>query len=183
MKIIRKLFKIAEIIEEKLNQNIINHSVKYLNTKEIEGSFSIIGMTIICLVIINYFSQDLLNNGLVLVGIIIAVGLINGYIFYDVIKKSIVDIVVFGDLFLVVLAIVFYFAFQNDVTNSAQNSGLDSLGLILIFVLLIAVFIIAFVGLTVFGIAIFIPGLVGKTIRERNMPKNRSNYSYSDPPM
>lgn len=146
-----------------------------MNTKEIEGSFSIVGMTIICLVIINYFAQELLNNGLILVGIIIAIGLINGYIFYDVIKKSIIDIVVFGDLFLVVIAIIFYFTFQNDVANSAKNSGLDSLGLILIFVLLIAVFIMAFVALTIFGVAIFIPGLIGKLIRERNMPKNKYN--------
>lgn len=155
--------------------------VKFLNSKEkeIEGALSIIAMVVIPVIIINYISPNLLSNGLVLLGIVIIVGLINGFIFHDVVKKSILDIVVFGDLFVVLVAVLFYFSFPNNsITNNSQTSGLESIGIVFVLIIMVAVFIIAFIGLIVFGVIILIPALIGKQFKERNIPRSQYNPNY-----
>lgn len=137
-----------------------------MDTKALEGSVSIIVMLVIASIILYFLSPELARNGLILIGIVIIVGLINGYVFDTVIRQSITYIVVIGEILIGVLSVILYFSFQNDLTNNTQNTGLEGLGLILIFIILVAVLIIGFVGFIILGIALYIPALVGKSMKK-----------------
>ena len=153
--------------------------MNFLESKEVEGALSIIIMVVILLAIINNITPKLLSNGSIILGIVIIVGLINGYIFHDVVKKAILDIVVFGDIFIVLIAILFYFSVQNNtISNDSQLSGLESLGLVFVLIIMVAVFIIAFIGLMVFGVVILIPALIGKQFKEKNNPRSQYKPNY-----
>ena len=135
-----------------------------MDNRALEGAASIVTMTIIIIVVINYLRPDLLRIPPLILGIIVFVGLINGYIFREAIKKSVVYIVVIGEALIAVLFVVFYFGFQNDLANST-NTGLQGLGLIFVFIVLLALIIAGFFGLLIFGIIIYIPAIIGANIR------------------
>lgn len=134
----------------------------------LEGAASIVTMTIIITVVINYFRPDLLRIPPLVLAIIVIVGLINGYIFREAIKKSIMYIVIIGEALIGVLFVVFYFGFQNDLANNTGNTGLEGLGLIFVFIILFALIVVGFFGFLLFGIIIYIPALVGAKIRGQN---------------
>ncbi len=139
-----------------------------LETKAIEGSVSIIAMLVIITSITYFIAPKLIQNGLILLIIVIIVGLANGYIFENAIKKSIVYIVVFGEILTGILFFVLYFGFQQDLSNNASNTGLEGLGLILIFIILFAVLVAGFIGFIILGVALYIPALIGKSFKKSN---------------
>lgn len=125
-------------------------------------------MLVIITGIFYFIDNTLLQNGLILVGIIVVVGLLNGYIFDTVVKKSITYIVVIGEALVGIIFVVMYFTMQNDLANNTGNSGLEGLGLIFVFIILFVVLILGFVGFIVLGIGLYIPALIGKSFKKQN---------------
>ena len=138
-----------------------------MDTKALEGSASIIAMFVVLTTITYFIAPKLLQNGLILLIIIVVVGLLNGFIFDTVIKKSITYIVVFGEVLTGILFFVLYFGFQQDLTNNASNTGLEGLGLILIFIVLFAVLVAGFIGFIILGVVLYIPALIGKSFKAK----------------
>ena len=138
-----------------------------MDTKALEGSASIIAMLVVLTTITYFIAPKLLQNGLILLIIIVVVGLLNGFIFDTVIKKSITYIVVFGEVLTGILFFVLYFGFQQDLTNNASNTGLEGLGLILIFIVLFAVLVAGFIGFIILGVVLYIPALIGKSFKAK----------------
>ena len=152
--------------------------VKNLDNQALEGAFSIFGMTIILLLLVNVFANEFLNQysgsnqysmvqTSILLSIIIIVGLVNGYIFREKVKKAILYFVGLGELILIGLFILFYGSVQQQLGNSATTPT-DAIGFIIIAILLLAILIGGAIGLVVFGVVIYIPAIVGKRLRERN---------------
>lgn len=145
-----------------------------MDTKAIKGSFSIIIMFLLLLSVINYIDTKFASNGFVILGIIILVGLVNGYIFSESVKKSILYIVVVGEAFVLFLFIFLLNNYQSSIENS---TGLEGIGLIIIFIVLIAFLIAGFIGLLLFGIVIFIPASIGKSFKDRKRKRNNLESS------
>ena len=143
--------------------------VKNLDNQALEGAFSIFGMTIILLLLVNVFANEFLNqySPYIMLSIIIIVGLVNGYIFREKVKKAILYFVGLGELILIGLFILFYGSVQQQLGNSATTPT-DAIGFIIIAILLLAILIGGAIGLVVFGVVIYIPAIVGKRLRERN---------------
>lgn len=139
-----------------------------METKALEGAISIFVMYLVPLIVLNAFVQDLYNQYItfILIGLIIIVGLINGYIFREAVKKAILYLVAIGEIFIIGVGILFYVDLQQQA--SAADPGLQSLGLIFVLIVFFAIFILGAIGFLVFGVLIYIPSIVGKKMAERN---------------
>ena len=143
-----------------------------MDSKALEGSFSIFIMFIILLLPISYYFKEFLTQNeqitiVIVLIIIIIVGIVNGYIYRDHVKKAILYLVGIGEVVIVGLFILSYNSLLNQ--SNSSNTGLEGLGLIFVFIILVALLIAGFVGLLLFGVIIYIPAIIGK-----NLNKNKS---------
>ena len=134
-----------------------------MDLRPLRGMISIVVMIIIPLAVISQLNKELLNNGLVLLSLIIIVGLINGYIFKEEIKISILYLVVIGEFLTALLFVLFYTQFSTGLNT--VDPGFATLGLIFVGIMFFAVIFAISIGLAVFAIVIFIPAYVGLKIR------------------
>jgi hypothetical protein len=134
-----------------------------MDKKSLLGSISIVIMFLGLIYVINVLANEIYtkNTFPITIAVIIVVGFINGLIFGEKVSQAITNIVIIGEILVVFLFFILYFGFQNDFQNIA-GTDLEGLGLILMFVILLAFLIGGFIGFLVFGVVIYIPAMIGK---------------------